>query len=410
MGYVGNIPGEKFTTINKQTLTGDGGTGYTLSQSVGNAQEIEVYVNNVRQEPGVAYTVSGTTLTMTGNVTASDTFYVIFQGKAVNTATVDNARDIRLKDGVKMFFGDGDDLQIYHDGSNSYIDEQGTGNLLINTNGGAINLKVGNTFLARFTNNGSNQLYHNGSEKLATTSSGINVTGTAVTDGLDVSGSIKLAGSYPTGSYNVALGSGALDDASLSGPYNTAIGTNALGELEGGRDNTAVGNDALKSNTSANFNTAVGSDCFESNTTGAYSVAIGYAAGSYNTTGGNSVAAGAYAMWKNTTGGAHVAIGRDALRENTTGGSNTAVGHSAMYNNTTGSENVAFGRISLYDNTTGDYNVAIGYEALRNNETSDDNVAVGYKSLYTNTSRRNVAIGRDASYYTTSGEANVAIG
>jgi len=85
MGYIGNQPADKYTTFDKQTITGDGGTGYTLDHAVANAQEIEVFVNNVRQEPGVAYTVSGTTLTMTGNVASDDDFYVVYQGKAIQT-------------------------------------------------------------------------------------------------------------------------------------------------------------------------------------------------------------------------------------------------------------------------------------------------------------------------------------
>jgi len=71
--------------MDKQTITGNGGASYTLTHSVANAQEIEVFVNNVRQEPGVAYTVSGTALTMTGNVASTDDFYVIYQGKALQT-------------------------------------------------------------------------------------------------------------------------------------------------------------------------------------------------------------------------------------------------------------------------------------------------------------------------------------
>ena len=51
------------------------------------AQELEVFVNNVRQEPGVAYTVSGTALTMTGSIASTDDFYVVFQGKSTGTAT-----------------------------------------------------------------------------------------------------------------------------------------------------------------------------------------------------------------------------------------------------------------------------------------------------------------------------------
>jgi sRNA-binding regulator protein Hfq len=75
--------------MDKQTITGDGGTGYTLDHAVGSEQEIEVFVNNVRQEPGSgkAYTVSGTTLTMTGNVASTDDFYVVFQGKAQQSVT-----------------------------------------------------------------------------------------------------------------------------------------------------------------------------------------------------------------------------------------------------------------------------------------------------------------------------------
>ena len=85
MAYIGNVPADKYTTFDKQTITGDGGTGYTLDHAVANAQEIEVFVNNVRQEPGVAYTVSGTALTMTGNVASTDDFYVVYQGKAIQT-------------------------------------------------------------------------------------------------------------------------------------------------------------------------------------------------------------------------------------------------------------------------------------------------------------------------------------
>lgn len=86
MGYVGNQTTTAFTSMAKQDITGDGGTGYTLDHAVANAQEIEVFVNNVRQEPGTAYTVSGTTLTMTGNVASTDDFYVVYQGKAIQTS------------------------------------------------------------------------------------------------------------------------------------------------------------------------------------------------------------------------------------------------------------------------------------------------------------------------------------
>jgi len=85
MGYIGNQTSNSYSSMDKQTITGNGGTSYTLTHAVANAQEIEVFVNNVRQEAGVAYTVSGTALTMTGNVASTDDFYVIYQGKALQS-------------------------------------------------------------------------------------------------------------------------------------------------------------------------------------------------------------------------------------------------------------------------------------------------------------------------------------
>ena len=87
MGYVGNEPSVNFTSFAKQDITGDGGASYTLTHAVANANEIEVFVNNVRQEPTSAYSVSGTALTMTGNVASTDDFYVIYLGKALQTTT-----------------------------------------------------------------------------------------------------------------------------------------------------------------------------------------------------------------------------------------------------------------------------------------------------------------------------------
>ena len=86
MGYVGNEPNELFVSKEKQVLTGNGTTGpYTLSNTISESTDVEVFVNNVRQEPGVAYTATGTTLTMTGNVLSTDDFYVVYDGFAQGT-------------------------------------------------------------------------------------------------------------------------------------------------------------------------------------------------------------------------------------------------------------------------------------------------------------------------------------
>jgi len=85
MSTIGNKAATQHVSLQKQTITGNGGTSYTLQQSVGSASDIAVFINNTRQEPTTAYSASGTTLTMTGAVNSSDHFYVIFLGKAITT-------------------------------------------------------------------------------------------------------------------------------------------------------------------------------------------------------------------------------------------------------------------------------------------------------------------------------------
>ena len=85
MATLGQKPATTHVSFQKQTITGNGGTSYTLQQSVGSELDIAVFINNTRQEPTTAYTASGTTLVMTGAVNSSDNFYVIFFAKAINT-------------------------------------------------------------------------------------------------------------------------------------------------------------------------------------------------------------------------------------------------------------------------------------------------------------------------------------
>lgn len=89
MGHIGNTVQTAFTSFDKQTITGTGTSVYTLSHAVANEQEIEVFVNNVRQEggSGKAFTVSGNQITFTENIASTDEVYVNFSGKAVQTVT-----------------------------------------------------------------------------------------------------------------------------------------------------------------------------------------------------------------------------------------------------------------------------------------------------------------------------------
>ncbi len=99
--------------------------------------------------------------------------------------------DVLLGDSVKAKFGAAGDLEVYHDGSNSYINDAGTGTLNLRASS-AINLQTpgGAASLASFSESGANTFYYSGAAKLATTSTGIDVTGTAVVDGLTIQGGI----------------------------------------------------------------------------------------------------------------------------------------------------------------------------------------------------------------------------
>ncbi|MDB4601854.1 hypothetical protein OAH70_05130, partial [Flavobacteriaceae bacterium] len=89
---------------------------------------------------------------------------------------ISSGDDISFSDTTKAFFGSDNDLQLYHNGSHNYFTNS-TGNFEITSTGSLI-LQDANSAKWMMTNqNGSVLLYHNGTSKLSTTSSGISVTG-----------------------------------------------------------------------------------------------------------------------------------------------------------------------------------------------------------------------------------------
>ena len=85
MPYIGQQPATSFHSLVKQDFSVSATTGYTLSQSVTSANDIALFINNVRQEPTFAYSASGTTLTLTAATASGDDMYCIYLGKAVGT-------------------------------------------------------------------------------------------------------------------------------------------------------------------------------------------------------------------------------------------------------------------------------------------------------------------------------------
>jgi hypothetical protein len=107
---------------------------------------------------------------------------------SAGVSTFSGTADVHLLDNVEADFGDGGDLSIYHNGSNSVIRHNGTGDLYVETTTGTKDTYVRgsrsvfiqsntNENAAKFIGDGAVELYYDGSKKFETTTSGVTVTG-----------------------------------------------------------------------------------------------------------------------------------------------------------------------------------------------------------------------------------------
>ncbi len=136
------------------------------------------------QLDGKAGTASPTftgTLT-TANLTATGT---------TTLAGASTSADITFGDNDKAIFGAGSDLQIYHDGANSYVEDAGAGSLVLK--GANVLIRdISDNNIVKANDGGSAVLFYAGASKLATTSTGVDVTGTITSDGLTVNGNATI--------------------------------------------------------------------------------------------------------------------------------------------------------------------------------------------------------------------------
>jgi hypothetical protein len=132
----------------------------------------------------------------TAATTASTDYATAAQGTLADTAVQPNdsptfaglttTANVSFGDNDKATFGAGSDLQIYHTGSASRIQDTGTGNLYIaGTNLQLTDSTITDNYL-QAVSGGALTIYHSGDAKLATTSTGVDVTGTVTADGLTV--------------------------------------------------------------------------------------------------------------------------------------------------------------------------------------------------------------------------------
>ena len=181
MAYIGANPVNGF--FEKQDLTTDGSTTtFTLQTTVGSSSAILVSVGGVIQEPEVAYNLGagGASIIFTEAPASTADTYVHYLGQAIVqnvtdvngtefildvdadtslTADTDDEIDIKVGgtdrstikttgfhniDSFKFVAGTGDDLQLYHDGTNSYL-ANSTGALKIATETSGIAITIGHS-------------------------------------------------------------------------------------------------------------------------------------------------------------------------------------------------------------------------------------------------------------------------
>ena len=111
-------------------------------------------------------------------------------------SSVGGSTGVDFNDNVKARFGTGNDLEIYHDGTDSYIHDSGTGNLQLRTNGSEIGImgNDGSEYMGKFVQDGTVELYHNGVKKIETTADGVTVSGTTVMTGSGQTGNPATSG------------------------------------------------------------------------------------------------------------------------------------------------------------------------------------------------------------------------
>ena len=95
MPYVGNQPAANFASVTKDTFSGNASTtAFTLSKAA-TTNGVAVFVENVRQIPTTAYSVSGTTLTFTAAPpSGTNNIYVLHHNAVASTATHPSAQDL----------------------------------------------------------------------------------------------------------------------------------------------------------------------------------------------------------------------------------------------------------------------------------------------------------------------------
>ena len=211
MAYLGKTPSQAtrqryyFTASGSETsVSGADDNSNTLVFTDGNY--IDVILNGSTLVAGTDYnTTTANTVSGLAALSASDIIeIVVYDTFSVFGGNVNG--DFNFGDNNKAIFGAGSDLEIYHDGSASRIDDAGTGDLILGSSSIQLQKYTGET-MAGFVADGAVTLRYDNALKLATTNTGIEITGTLAATAVtgDGSGLTNLPSTGATAGFAVAM-------------------------------------------------------------------------------------------------------------------------------------------------------------------------------------------------------------
>ena len=397
---------------------------------------------------GIAVTIGHTTseTTIADNLTVTGTI----------ASAVITADGLDMGDSEKIRLGASQDLEIYHDGSHSYVYDGGTGNIVLKTNNGAeVDVMGGSEYMAKFIKDGAVELYYDDSKKIETTSAGATVTGTLTAT---LSGNVtgNLTGQVSTGAQtgitsilntSLVLGRDSDNDIDFATDNKIIFRAAAADQvtIEDGIIAPVTNNDIDLGSDSLEFK-----DAYFDGTVELDNLTVGGAQGS---DGEVLTSTGSGVGWEAVSGGPtnktfgtdsimvgdsttgtinaanyNTALGVDAFNAITEGDFNTAVGWGAGKGITTGHRGTFIGAGTGYQNAvtadgntcigneaghyinTGASNTFVGYGAGKVVVSGGENVAIGKDAYLAGTASNNVVMGADAMKSTTSGTQQVAVG
>jgi len=318
---------------------------------------------------------------------SSDGTSLLLDGTAIGGSSIGGNTGVDFNDNVKARFGTGNDLQIYHTGSGSVIEDTGFGPLHFKGSTSIDFFGSNGEYMAYMVENGAVGLYHDGSQKLNTTSSGIQTTGTV---------NVNNAYTLPTadGTANQVLttdGSGAVTFATAGGGADlyvanesspaaqpTAAGANAIGigdtAQAAGADGVAIGLQSY-----ARAQSALGLFGDAQNTE---SICIGRLSA--------ATADGAVQLGRNGYATAVDAVSLGKSRASGASSFAAAVSNNTSTYGATGSQSISIGQFTratsggaatfggAFSNASGSQSLAIGRNVLAQQQAS---VALGQQSL-----------------------------